>query len=380
MLDDDPRTFPEAAAATPEAARLYALASTALAAATGAEASVADDQIDACLRLLLEPSGGTRLERMFATATSAAICRLLWRSLIRCERAAGAGDALGVTLFALPLVIVMGLEGGEDAQATASGVLPDAAALASILREHDALAGNLTFTLANVLVGAAAIDLPRLPGLLSRRALPLAGAPPLDIEPATMVQGRGQEGVHLRYLVGSALAGPGADLLRQAAVGAWGVPFTQAMGRQLSRPGLPVLVLPRAPQLLAAALQHGRVAHREVAAQIFASNAIRKLRASVGEPTAVISMHRAPDAPGGGEIRLSLSSPFEPRGAEGFRCPLFSFDRAPDVVLMLRDLLRDCRVNDVRVLPGIHGDRDAATGLPLLFKAENLPQAGIRMH
>ena len=37
---------------------------------------------------------------------------------------------------------------------------------------------------------------------------------------------------------------------------------------------------------------------------------------------------------------------------------------------MLIELLHDCRVSDVRVLDGIHADRDAATGLTLLFKSD----------
>jgi hypothetical protein len=37
---------------------------------------------------------------------------------------------------------------------------------------------------------------------------------------------------------------------------------------------------------------------------------------------------------------------------------------------MLCDLMRDCRVTDVQVLPGVHADRDPATGLTLLFKAD----------
>lgn len=380
MPDHDPRTFPDPAIAPAFATRLHALADAGLTAATGQDAAQADAELVAGLRSLLEPAAGGRLPQVFATAPSAALCRHLWRMLVLSERATERDDALAITMFAMPLVIVAGQEGGGDAQTTISGVLDDAAALSAILRDHGALGGNLTFTLANVLVGAAAIELPRLPALLARRVLPDAGMPPLAFEPTPMIQLRGQEGVHLRFLVGSALSARSADLLGQTSVGAWGMPFTQSMGRQLSSPGLPVLALPRAAQSLSAALREGRAAHREVAAQLFASNAIRKLRASVGEPTAVISMHRAPDAPAGGEIRLSLSSPFDSREAEGFRCPLYTFDRIPDVVTMLGDLLRDCRVNDVRVLPGVHGDRDATTGLPLLFKAENLPEADRRVH
>jgi hypothetical protein len=176
------------------------------------------------------------------------------------------------------------------------------------------------------------------------------------------------------------LASRGADLLRNADVGKWGIPFTQELGRQLGAPGISVLALPRAPQTLLHAVQQGRAAQREVGAHIFAGNAIRKLRASVGEPTAVISAHRAPDAVNGGEVRLSLSSPFDPREAEGFRCPLYPLDRVADVVAMLTELLGECRVSDVRVLPGVHDDSDPVTGLPLLFKGDSLPASLHALH
>jgi hypothetical protein len=87
----------------------------------------------------------------------------------------------------------------------------------------------------------------------------------------------------------------------------------------------------------------------------------------------VISAHRCAASPGGGELRLSLSSPFDARQAEGFRCPLFPPDRATDVATMLLDLLHDCRVTDVRVIAGVHADRHPGTGLPLLFRADATP-------
>ncbi len=176
--------------------------------------------------------------------------------------------------------------------------------------------------------------------------------------------------MHLRFLMGSALMAADADLAAASDVTGWAMPLAQELARELAVPGLTVLALPRPPALPPAALQHGRTAQREVGAQLFASNAIRKLRASVGEPAAVISAHRAATAPGGGELRLSLSSPFDLRQAEGFRCPLFPTDRAGDVAAMLVELLRDCRVGDVRIMPGVHPDRDQQTGLTLLFKAD----------
>jgi hypothetical protein len=376
----DPRTFPDAAAAPPHAAQLHALAAASLDAATGEDAAALDAKCRAILRTLLIPGNGLRLDQAFVAAPSVEIHRHLWRLLVECEREGDADGSLGLAVFALPLVIVAGFEGDSPARATLSCVLEDAATLAGILREHGALAGNQNFALANALVSANALAIARLPELLAGRSLPDAPLPPRTLDAAPIELAGGHESVHLRFLLGTALAAAGADLLRDGTVRTWGMPLAQALGRQLSSQGIPTLVLPRAPQPLSAALPLGRAAHREVAAQVFASNAIRKLRAAVGEPTAVVSLHRAGDAEGGGEVRLSLSSPFDPREAEGFRCPLHASDTVTDVVTMLTDLMRDCRVGDVRVLPGIHADRDAATGLPLLFKGMHLPAPSPSWH
>ena len=39
-----------------------------------------------------------------------------------------------------------------------------------------------------------------------------------------------------------------------------------------------------------------------------------------------------------------------------------------------------CRVSDIRVLAGIHADRDAATNIPLLFKPETIPDGTALIH
>ena len=254
------------------------------------------------------------------------------------------------------------------------GVVGDIGPLEALLREHRALAGHQTFTLGNALAAAEELEPARLPELLQWRAL--SEAPGVRaVAPAPMTVTGGTEGVFLRFLVGTVLAAPGADPLRDGAVGAWGIPFARALGQSLAVPGISLLALPRAPQPLTAALWQGRQAQREVGAQLFASNAIRKLRAATGEPSAAISVHRVDTPAGGGEVRLSLSSPFDPREAEGFRYPLMPLDRVEDVVQMLTTLMADCRIADVRVLSGVHADRDAATGLTLLFKAADLPPA-----
>ena len=200
----------------------------------------------------------------------------------------------------------------------------------------------------------------------------LAEGAPLALPPVPLALPAG-ESVHLRFLVGSALAAPSLDVTRDETTGRWGRPLAHALATQLAAPGVTLLALPRPALPPLAAVAQGRAAQRDVSAQLFASNAIRQLRASFGEPAAVISAHRAQDTPGGGELRLSLSSIFSPRDAYGFRCPILPWERVEDAAGMLLDLLRDARVADVRVVAGVHDERDPVTGGPLLFKPDTIP-------
>ena len=374
----DPRVFPDAGSAAPAAAKLHALAAAALDADTGPGARALDRELRSELGRWLD-GDGVALAAMFDAAPSVAIARHLWRQLDSTwrELTIDAAADLAVTVFAVPIVVVAGRE-ASNGESTLAQWLPAEQRITEILQDHGALCGNRTLSLADALVAAPAIDIARLPQLLAWQRLPDAQVPTLvsrQITPAPLTLVSGREAVHLRFLVGSALARPGADLLVDERVGAWGLPLARELSRQLACPGTTVLALPRAPGRPLPAVWQGRIAHREVGAQIFVSNAIRKLRASTGEPVAVISGHRAADAPQGGELRLSLSSPFEPRDAEGFRCPLHPLDRVGDVAAMLTGLLADCRVTDVRVLPGVHPDRDPESGGPLLFKPETIRRA-----
>ena len=371
----DPRTFPDRARAPAAAAPLHRAAEDSLAATTGQAAAQIDARISAALTALLVPDRGAELAALFASAPSAAVHRHLWRLLVACERAGAPDPSLLVRVFAIPVVVVAGLDGTAEGPVEVPAVVDGVEALAALLREHRALAGHATLALGNALAGADALAFDRLGGLLAWRTLADSPAPARALTPAPIRVTAGAEGAHLRFLAGTVLAAAGADPFRDAEVGAWGIPFARALTESLRVPGASVLALPRAPQPLAEALWRGRVAQREVGAQLFASNAIRQLRAATGEPSAVISVHRVESAPSGAEVRLSLSSPLDPREAQGFRCPLYPLDRVDDVVQMLATLLADCRVVDVRVQPGVHGDRDPDTGLPLLFKAGGPPPA-----
>ena len=359
---DDPRIFPQNAQVPRAIAQLYATASASLAAETGRDAAAADEEIDAGIAAMFATGDGERLGQLFAGAPSAAVYRYLWRRLVRYEEAPPA--ELARRIFVLPVVIVAGLASAAATRVTLPAILSETSAIEAMLREHGALQGHATFALGNTLVGADVLDFAQLPAYAAWEALePLHSMH--DLPPAPIGVDAGPEGVHLRFLFGTLLVAPGATPFADTAVKGWGMPLAQWLARALALPDVSVLALPRAPARPSSGLTQGRIAQREVAAQLFVSHAIRQLRASVGEPTAVISVHGLDSS---AEIRLSLSSPFAPREAQGFRCPLLPLDRVDDVVRMLTDLLRDCRVSDIQIKPGVHGDLDPATGLPLLFK------------
>jgi hypothetical protein len=376
----DPRAY--SAPTGPIQESLIRLAEASLAASSASRAEEIDATLVSALAGHLQGEDAWRLTDLFSAAPSAAVARHIWRRLIDGWRAASAaeGDRVVATLFALPVVIVAGATSNDSSPSASTlggvlaGVLNAPERVTALLREHHALGGNLTFALAAPMVAADALDIPRLPTLLAWQKLSSSDGPVArELHPIPMVVHSNQESVHLRFLIGTAIGASAVDVLAGKGEGEWIMPLAQELSRQLATTGLSVLALPRPPQAPLLALQHGRAAQREVGAQLFASNAIRRFRARVGEPSAVISAHRCPAAPRGGELRLSLSSPFDPRQAEGFRCPLFPPDRVIDVATMLVDLLHDCRVTDVRVIADAQADRDPGTGLPLLFRADAIP-------
>ena len=358
----DPRTFATPDNADRGAVALYGLAVRSLTAATAQEADACDREIAAALSAMLAPDAGPALAALFDGAPSSDVYRKLWRTLASVARARA---SLRHT-FAMPVVVVAAAERSESANVTLPAVIGEVDALVSAMRDGRALAGNVSFALANTLVTKDALSYSHLGKML---AWGDGGDRVEALPPAPIFVTGTVESVHLRFLVGTAVAAAGADLFREREPGPWGMPVARGLSRMLGAPGISVLALPRAPIPLVEAAWQGVVAQREVGAQVFASNAIRAIRARVGEPSAVISVHRSDAGPRAGEVRLSLSSPLDPRSAEGFRCALAPLDRVEDVVGMLESLLAECRVGDVRRMPGVHPDRDPVTGQALLFKS-----------
>jgi hypothetical protein len=302
-------------------------------------------------------------------APSLAVLRMLVRVLAVAQVDAGRERAgrsdLPTTVFALPMVIVA----ANPSPIQIPGALPNIGEFIELMKANGALRGNQTFTMSNALASSKAFALEKLPNTLAWWQLESQSS--IAVEKTSMQLPANQESVFLRFLVGTALAGPGVDLLNEKDTGKWGMPFTQTFAKQLGGGAMSLLAMPRPARTPLAALYQGRAAQREVSLQLFATNAIRKFRSSVGDPEAVISAHRTTH---GGELRLSLSNAFDEKGAEGFRAELFATDRAQDIVVQIQDLLRECNVENVTVLGDVFPDHDPQTNLPWFFRADALEE------
>ena len=363
----DPRAFPlyDGVQANP----LIDLALASLAAEQGVIQEKRDTELCQRLAALLLSGDVNEIADSLSRAPSHAVLRHITRTLASAHVQAGrARDdaALPSSVFAIPVLIVAANSGPVNVP----GALPNIDEITALMKANGALRGNENFVLSNALAPASAFALEKLPASLVWWATS-TGAP-IAIEKASLPVPANQESVFLRFLVGTALAGPGVDLLTANDTGKWGMPFTQAIAKQLGGGTLSLLAMPRPPRSPLAALMRGRAAQREVSLQLFATNAIRKFRGSVGEPEAVISAHRTAD---GGEVRLSLSSMFDEKGAEGFRAELHATDRAQDVAVLMQDLLRECNVASVTVLAEVFPDIDNESKLPMLFRADALEGA-----
>ncbi len=374
----DPRAFPiyEGSALNP----LINLSLESLAADVAVIAEKKETELRERIVASLVTGDVGEIDDAIARAPSLAVLRALTRVLAQAHAEAGGrvSDAgLPTTVFAMPMVIVA----GSNTPISIPGALPNIGEFIDLMKVGGALRGNQTFTMSNALASSNAFSLEKLPASLAWWKSPgEVGGAPIAMEKQSMQLPANQESVFLRFLVGTAMAGPGVDLLNEKDTGKWGMPFTQAFAKQLGGGTLSLLAMPRPPRTPLAGLYQGRTAQREVSLQLFATNAIRKFRSSVGDPEAVISAHRTDT---GGEIRLSLSNAFDEKGAEGFRAELHPTDRAQDVAVMMQDLLRECHIENVTTLADVFPDVDAATNVPLLFRADALEsqsEKALRLH
>lgn len=263
------------------------------------------------------------------------------------------GEGIGLRFFAIPLVIVA----GARSRSSVPGVLPEVGTICALLERHGAVGVTRNFGLGNALCSAEALDAVS-PAALWRAAADPSQRAPLDtLQPEAIAVAGGREQVHLRFITGAGITPQHLPSFLESAsnIGTWGMPLTKELARQLAQPGLEILPMPRPPQPLLLAAQAGRRAQLEAALSLFLGNTLRRFRMAVGDPEAVLSAHRLDG--GAGELRLSLSTPFDDSLFEGFAWPLQPQDEAAEVTRLFQSVLAECRVPSVTVLQQILPDR-----------------------
>ena len=279
-------------------------------------------------------------------ASSHAARASLWDAVCDVAHRGAPKSTVVTRIFALPLVIIT----GSSRPASLPGVVPDIATITSLFEQHGALGKTKNFGIGNALCSFETLD-GVTPAEVYAWSAAVGGAR-RELEPAAIeIAGPGEQ-VHLRFLAGAAITAASEPSFVETAanIGAWGMPLTRALGAQLNQPGVEVLPLARPPLDLLRAAHAGRVAQLETAFNLFASNAVRRFRASTGDPVAIFAAHDD------GELRVGLSSPFDDT-LEGFRWPLHPLDDIEAIVASMTALFAKCRVNDIRcaekVLPAL---------------------------
>ena len=306
------------------------------------------------LRVALQHGLDRDVTSAFEAGSSPPAWQLLSDALVAALEPESDAQATVTRLFALPLLVVTGGAAGVDVPA----VLPAVERVRALFDANGALGPVRNFGLCNALCNAGAIE--RLPASrLYRIAQGLeASASALDVPPAPIVTGGTDEEVHLRFLVGAAVAPAQAPSFLEtgADIGGWGMALMRELAEQLEVKGLSLLPIPRPPMALPTAPMRGRQAREELAFQVFVSRVVRECRSQTGDPdTLVASVSPA-------AVGVRFSSPFDPGRVEIFRWQLTPADRIEQVQEAILALLRECRLDRVEVSDAVLAPETFAAG------------------
>jgi hypothetical protein len=287
-----------------------------------------------------------RWRRTLEQADDAGVYRALHEALARSiDAPLEATDPVVARAFAIPIVLVA----AASRPVRLPGALADIEAVRRLFEANDALGPTRNFGLSNALCSLQSLEAVS-PVAIYRSARDLDAAKlQASVEPAEIAIDPNREQTHLRFIVGAGVTARDAPGFTETAanIGGWGRECAKVLTAQLAVPGLHLLVLPRPPQNLIMAPHAGRNAQLETSFNLFTSNAVRRLRAAVGEPTIILSAHE--DA----ELRVTASSPFAPDLTQGFRWPLHPLDDIGRIERVIRELFAEIRVGDVRVAPRV---------------------------
>ena len=325
---------------------------------------LAADALVSAMRELARGSRDDEMRQALAAAPSHAAYVRIWRALCTAIEKPGSEHAVAPRVFAMPWVIVC----SATTNVAIECVVHDLAPLTAVFEKHGVFGAGRSVGFSNALCAIETIEaLP--PSAVSRWA---HGDAPPDardgergnaLPPAPIRLTRGDEAVHVRFLVGAAVVPAHAPDITETGsnVGAWGTPALQAMAAQLKAPGAQLLPMPRPPAGLYSAAYAGRRQGLEAALNLFFSKTVRTMRLKVGDPSVTLAAHA------GGDIRLTLWTALDDSLVEGFRWPLHPLDDIAEIERIVAALAEECRLGEPAVLTDVLPDR-TSTGA-VLYKA-----------
>ncbi|HSQ05223.1 MAG TPA: hypothetical protein VLN59_14360 [Burkholderiales bacterium] len=326
----------------------------------------ANDGDAAALRVAVAESVAARRDDEIAQAYAAASSRTeyvrLWNAVCAAIDMPPADAQVVTRVFAMPWVMVCA---GRLAL-TVPCVLQNMKALVDVLEKQGALGLSRNVGFSNALCSVESLEA-LTPG--TNRAWATSDPGVRECPPAPIRVARGEETVHLRFLLGAAVTPVHEPGITETAanVALWGMQATRAMAKQLAMPGVEILPLPRPPAGIMSAAYTGRRAALETAFNLFLSNAVRSFRMKVGDPTLTVSSHE------GNEVRVTLFSPLDEGAVEGYRWPLHPLDDLDEIEAAIAGFARDCRLPAIETVPWVLPDR-TATGAIYYPRPDAVPR------
>ncbi|WP_156970677.1 hypothetical protein [Andreprevotia chitinilytica] len=318
------------------------------------------EALTALIASLVESHDSPGLNAALTQAPSQDAYKVLWDTLRDVVETPATTANQWAVPFAIPVILVAGFKG----EATLPGEV-DAAALLDLLKSNGVIAADANAWLHNQLLSAdqlAAIN----PSLLTawRDQLQNPADHNWQLHPLKFKD----EAVFQRYLVGVMVqqrdAQPAIQLNPSA--GQWTLALAQKLGEMLKTNGVTLFPIPRVPLAWLPALETGRVTQLETRLQVATSNALRSIRSAGHWPVVTIAGHE------GGEIRITYSSREDKERWEGFVWPLAPLDSAERIRHFAEDLLRECHLDDIRIIDAVQPDQDS-DGLPFFVTAHIKP-------
>ena len=257
---------------------------------------------------------------------------------------------LNVVFFVMPVIFVVGGAGGG----ALSGVIREPDELRYFFEGKGILGHCKNFSLCPVLVdidALKAIDLKNL--LVVGEDLSQISASLKNFDPADIAVDPKREQAHLRFICGIAISGADSPSFIESAgnVGIWGIEFSQLLVNQFKLEGVTVLGIPRSPKALVSGIVEGYRCLREIALQLFLSNALKTSRLKTGEPDVDINLVDQQ------QIAIRLSSAFDDTFNQEFSLPVAPYESQSEILEFVCKFLEDVGLINYKLATGDSGTR-----------------------